>query len=85
MPSAAGKRVGRVLAGVRSQRQKISRAPYLASDLSHEITCQVSKAHVGIRVHFVTGLVIMRHAGIQEFTWFSPFLPFHPESPFLDL
>jgi len=28
MPSAAGKRVGRVLAGVRSQRREISRAPY---------------------------------------------------------
>jgi len=33
-------------------------------------------AHIGIRVHFGTGIVIMRHIGIQEFTWFHPFLTF---------
>jgi len=30
-------------------------------------------------VHFGTGIVIMRHVGIQEFTYFHHFLPFHLE------
>jgi len=30
-------------------------------------------------------LVIMRHVGIQEFTCFTHFCPFLPESPFLGL
>jgi len=35
--------------------------------------------YVGISVHFGIGIVIMRNVGIQEFTCFHPFLPFHPE------
>jgi len=34
--------------------------------------------YVGIRVHFGTGIVIMRTVGIQEFTCFSLILPFSP-------
>jgi len=30
-------------------------------------------------------IVIMRNVGIQEFTWFHSFYPFHQESPFLGL
>jgi len=43
------------------------------------------KCHVGIRVHLGTGIVIMRHVGIQEFTCFHLFLPFHPEITILGL
>jgi len=31
-------------------------------------------------------IAILRHIGIQEFTWFfHPFCPFHQESPFLGI
>jgi len=42
-------------------------------------------AHVGISVRFGTGIGIIRYVGIQEFTCFTPFYPFRPESPFLGL
>jgi len=41
--------------------------------------------HVGMRVRFGTGIAIMRHAGIQEFTCFHTFLPIHPEITILGL
>jgi len=42
-------------------------------------------AHAGIRVHFGTGIMVMRHTGIQEFTCSPPFLPFSPEITILGL
>jgi len=62
MSSAAGKRVGRVLAGVRSQRREISRAPIPGKDtrssepesvILGRIRCSkvyLKGEHVGIRV-----------------------------------
>jgi len=46
---------------------------YLARDTSiagitAEVSIMPSRAHVGIRVYFGIGIVIMRYVGIQEFT-----------------
>jgi len=100
MPSAAGKRVERVLAGCSKPEAEISSAttwqeiPAIAG-----IPCQVSmyvrsetppesevtqdahdtylKVHMSDSCTLRTGIVIMRHVGIQELTWFT-FSAFSP-------
>jgi len=92
MPSAAGKRVGRVLAGCSKpeagdkpglHRSREIRIGDVKSNLG------VSKAylkseHIGIRAHQNRNrdYASCRNSGIHLF---HPFCPFHPESPFLEL
>jgi len=108
MPSAAGKRVGRVLVGcskpeaeispatlpgkgilgsswyplARSDRMSVSETPP-ESEVTQDEHDTYLKVHVSELVYTSeSGIVIMRHAGIQEFTCFTLFCPFARKSPF---